>query len=383
MRTSSKGTVMVRRGNSRVFRMTEKAGGIKYFRSCCGVCGKQMYWRAKQFLEKPFVCRHCIDKVADEDARKAEEDIAKKFPDYKRFKKELEKIAKEQPANLRIGGKNKTKNWMGVWPITRRMKNGELTTTAIHANCHSCGKQYSIGVGHFIKHPYVCRKCAEEYTGKELVARQEHIRGIVSDYGKRMQAGVAQAKRYASGEEVGMLSSQKLQIANRLQSVLPKHRVKCVNCGEERPCQGDWRQTSLVLCPGCYNEMGRGESSRIHEECRRRGISAVWNDGYGRDRDSASVAKIMEDVHKWVERRTVIVGVGDNGGDKGGLFDSDDAGGGNLQAVLERASIDGLRGLVKAGRVSKARARMEFARRKNVKYYASLPEVEEIPVLWK
>lgn len=367
------------RGEERVFRLTEKAGGLKYFRACCAKCGIQTYWKPRQFLEKPFICKHCADKVTEEEVRAAEESRLRKFPDYKRFKAELEKLAETQPASARKGGKNKTRNWMGVWPIARPCKEGGWTTTAIHANCHSCGKQYSSGVPHFIKSPYICKTCSKKYTAEELEVRRRAVKAKVSDYERKVQEGIREAGRYAAASGEDLMASKKMRAAINLQHLLPQQKVKCINCGEVRPCQDDWKETSLVLCPTCYAEMGRGEASRLHEECRRRGISAVHLDGYDRIKDPMAVAEILEDVHRWIVKCTAI-SINDAVDVNAGMGDSDDMEGDNLQATLENASIDELKQLVKIGKVSKARARIELRRRANPRYYGSLPDVEEVPI---
>lgn len=143
--------------------------------------------------------------------------------------------------------------------------------------------------------------------------------------------------------------------------LLPRYRILCQKCGQSVPCHYTWFDTSTVLCPECYGQMGPTAISLFH------------------DMHKAAKPKYVENVipmQQTVPQVEIPVPEKKRGRPKLGMSADDkiSALGGWSTERIREASKQELAEAVEQGEVSKARMRIELRRRASWEYFDMCPD---------
>ena len=142
--------------------------------------------------------------------------------------------------------------------------------------------------------------------------------------------------------------------------LLPRYQILCQKCGQSVPCHYTWFDTSTVLCPECYGQMGPTAISLFH------------------DMHKAGKPKYIENGMP-MQQTVPLVGIPvpekKRGRPKLGMSDDDkiSALGGWSTARIRTATEKELAEAVEQGCLSKARMRIELRRRASWEYFDMCP----------
>ena len=148
--------------------------------------------------------------------------------------------------------------------------------------------------------------------------------------------------------------------------LLPRFRIQCQRCGDIAPCHYSWFDTSTVLCPKCYSEMGKTMIDLFHSKHKADKPAYVEN---GTTLYSGSPVKVFPPKKK------------KRGRPKVGSLDNDDLRsleGWSNERIMSASEAE-LNEAVKLGVVSGVRMRIELRRRNNLQYYnmMAMPDMEK------
>lgn len=142
-------------------------------------------------------------------------------------------------------------------------------------------------------------------------------------------------------------------------SLMPRFRIKCKKCLKVVPCHKSWFANSMVLCPECFSGMTDVEISTFHSSHPKASAEVF-------EVDPVVPWKPQNTMHKTAPRVDAVP-----------LHSPErwsSAGGTCSNEFIMRASKQELLQAVHEGKVSKARAKIELSRRRNVSYYNDLPD---------